>query len=415
MDSSEPQRDFARQVVQKLRDAGHQALWAGGCVRDELLGRPPKDYDVATSALPEQVRELFGRKRTLAIGASFGVISVLGGKQYDPIEVATFRSDGDYLDGRHPTEVTFTSAEEDAQRRDFTINGLFFDPLKQQLIDYVSGEQDLKVGVVRAIGDASARFAEDKLRMLRAVRFATTFDFSIDATTQAAIHSMATEVTVVSAERIGVELRKILQSAQRARGLELLRQTGLLKPLFPVLDELAQRDEAAWHNIITRLQALETESMPVAFAALFCDTPDAQGVIESGRSFRFTNKEIDRASWLVATLGVIRDADSLPWPRLQRVLAHEGAADLLKLAEATWGTDQPGVQVCRERLALPAEQLNPPLLITGDDLVAHGLRPGKHFGELLDYLRDLQLDGKLSSADEALVVADQWVRQNAPG
>ncbi len=414
MDNPDTQREFARQVVKKLRDAGHQALWAGGCVRDELLGRTPKDYDVATSALPEQVRELFGRKRTLAIGASFGVISVLGGKQREPIEVATFRSDGDYLDGRHPTEVTFTSAEEDAQRRDFTINGLFFDPLEQQLIDYVSGEQDLQAGVVRAIGDASARFAEDKLRMLRAVRFATTFRFSIDASTQAAIQSMAPEVTVVSAERIGVELSKILQSTQRARGLELLRDTGLLKSLFPMLDELAQRDEAAWRVLIARLEALETESMSVAFAALFCDTQDVQLVGEYGRGFRFTNKEIDRAGWLVEKLLVARDADRLPWPRLQRVLVHDGAADLLKLAEATWGNDHPGVRTCRERLAWPADQLDPTPLITGDDLVAHGLRPGKHFGELLDHLRDLQLEGKLDSADEALVVADQWVRQNAP-
>src|SRR6187431_2793035 len=165
-------REFAVEVVRRLREAGLQALWAGGCVRDQLMGQLPKDYDVATDAAPERVREIFGQRRTLAIGAAFGVITVLGPKGAGQIDVATFRRDAAYSDGRHPDAVTFTDAEHDAQRRDFTINGVFYDPLEDRVIDYVGGQEDLTRRVIRAIGDPLARIAEDKLRMLRAVRFA---------------------------------------------------------------------------------------------------------------------------------------------------------------------------------------------------------------------------------------------------
>ena len=379
MTSPTRQREFAEQVVQQLRAAGYEALWAGGCVRDELLGRTPKDYDVATSARPEQVRELFGKRRTLAIGAAFGVIAVMGGKELEPIEVATFRNDGAYLDGRRPSEVEFSTAEEDAQRRDFTINGLFFDPAEQRVIDYVGGEQDLEAGVVRAIGEAQARFTEDKLRMLRAVRFATTFGFAMDPMTLSSIQAMANEVTVVSAERIGVELRKILQHAERSHGLELLRETRLLQPLLPRLADLATRGEPEWKRLLDRLRTLETDSMPVAFAALFCDASEGQVVREAGRSFRFTNKEIDRSAWLVETLPFVAEASQLAWPQLQRILVHDGAGDLMLLAEAALGTEHAGAKRCREKLALPPEQLNPPLLVTGDDLVGHGFKARQAF------------------------------------
>jgi len=407
------QRDFATQVVQQLRGANHQALWAGGCVRDQLLGRTPKDYDVATSARPEQVRELFGQRRTLAIGAAFGVISVLGPRQLEPIEVATFRSDGAYIDGRHPTEVTFTTAEEDAQRRDFTINGLFYDPLAQQLIDYVGGEQDLEQGILRAIGDPAARLSEDKLRMLRAVRFATTFHFAIEATTLAAIRVMADEVKVVSAERIGSELRKVLEHPDRSHGLALLLETGLIKPLLPTWANLAAQDQASWLKLLARLQAIESDSLAVAFAALFLENPNPQQVKALGRSFRFTNKEIERAAWLVENLSSVDQAATLPWPRLQRVLVHAGADELLVLASACWGAEHQGVQTCHERIALPAEQFNPSPLLTGDDLVGHGLQPGKYFGELLDHIRDAQLDQKINSPSQAFKLVDQWIEHRS--
>ena len=412
MPISTPQRDFATQVVRQLRDAGHQALWAGGCVRDKLLRRTPKDYDVATSARPEQVRELFGHKRTLAIGAAFGVISILGGKGRDPIEVATFRSDGAYIDGRHPTEVTFTTAEEDAQRRDFTINGLFYDPLDEKLIDYVGGEQDLQKGVLRAIGDPLARFAEDKLRMLRAVRFATTFGFDIDKATLAAIQTMAAEVEVVSAERIGAELRKVLQHPNRSRGMLLLHETGLMNSLLPWLTEMADLIDLAWLDLLDQLDAIESDSLPVTFAAMFTGSDDLQFVRDQGRRFRFTNKEIDRMAWLVEKLAVIGEAASVAWPRLQRVLVHEGADELLTLATAMLGADHAGVQICRERLTWPTEKLNPQPLLSGDDLVAHGLRPGKYFGELLDNVRDAQLEEKINDRQQAIELVTQWLKDH---
>ena len=238
----ESSREFATDVVRQLRAAGYTALWAGGCVRDLLLGRGAEDYDVATSATPEQVRTLFGKRRTLAVGESFGVIIVLPpSKTAEPVEVATFRTEGVYLDGRRPTEVAFSTPEEDAQRRDFTINGMFYDPIQMQVLDYVGGEADLHRKVLRAIGDPHARMTEDKLRMLRAVRFAATLEFELDPTTRAAVQLMAPEMRVVSAERIAQELRKVLAHRTRVRGFQLLAETGLLEVLFPeVLPQTAE-------------------------------------------------------------------------------------------------------------------------------------------------------------------------------
>src|SRR3954470_5971345 len=219
-------REFAVDVARRLRESGHQALWAGGCVRDQLMAQMPKDYDVATDAVPDRVREVFGKRRTLPIGASFGVITVLGSQGAGQIDVATFRRDAAYSDGRHPDAVSFSDAEHDAQRRDFTINGLFFDPVEDRVIDFVGGQEDLARRVVRAIGDPLARIAEDKLRMLRAVRFAARFDFAIEDKTLAAIKQQARELIIVSAERVATELRLILTHPNRARGIELLAETG---------------------------------------------------------------------------------------------------------------------------------------------------------------------------------------------
>ena len=209
------QRDFAEEVVRKLQSAQFQAYWAGGCVRDQLLGRVPKDYDVATNAQPEQIREVFGRRRTLAIGAAFGVITVLGPKPAGQVDVATFRRDAHYSDGRHPDSVTFSSAEEDASRRDFTVKGLFFDPLSETVIDYVGGQEDLRGRVVRAIGDPQARLAEDKLRMLRAVRFAAVLDFQLDRATLEAITAMADQLPAVSPERIAARILPVTSSTSK--------------------------------------------------------------------------------------------------------------------------------------------------------------------------------------------------------
>ena len=204
------QRAFAVEVVRQLRAAGFEAVWAGGCVRDQLLGLNPKDYDVATNATPEQVREVFGRRKSIPVGAAFGVIAIVGPREAGVVEVATFRRDVGYSDGRRPDAVAFTTAEEDAQRRDFTINGLFYDPVDERVLDFVGGQADLKRGIVRAIGDARERFTEDKLRMLRAVRIAATFDFDIDPTTLAAVGSR-TAVADVGAPKRSVARRCRLQ------------------------------------------------------------------------------------------------------------------------------------------------------------------------------------------------------------
>src|SRR5262249_40690266 len=239
------QREFALEIAKKLRAAGFEALWAGGCVRDQLLGLTPKDYDVATSAKPDEIRDLFGRRRTLPIGASFGVITVLGPSDAGQIEVATFRKDAAYSDGRHPDSVTFTDAEHDAQRRDFTINGLFFDPVQEEVVDYVGGQADLKAHIIRAIGNPRLRLSEDKLRMLRAVRFAAPFNFTIDPDTLHAIQEMAPQINTVSAERIGAELRRMLVDPNRAAALALLRETKLLAEVLP---EVAALSDAGFNE-----------------------------------------------------------------------------------------------------------------------------------------------------------------------
>ena len=259
-------REFAIQVTQKLQSAGYTALWAGGCVRDQLVGKAPKDYDVATNATPEQVRELFGKKRTLAIGESFGVITVLGPKSADPIEVATFRRDTGYSDGRRPDAVEFTDAREDAIRRDFTINGMFFDPIKQEVIDYVGGQEDLQRRVVRAIGDPHERIAEDKLRMLRAIRFAAVFDFELHHDTLLAVQQHVQDIKVVSGERIGAELRRMFNHSNRAVAVRLLSQSKLLPEILPGGERFDNAQVLG--RAISFLERLPVVTFPVLFA--FC-------------------------------------------------------------------------------------------------------------------------------------------------
>lgn len=415
-----PQRDFALEIVRKLRAAGFEALWAGGCVRDQLLGMTPKDYDVATSATPDQIRDVFGHRRTLPIGAAFGVVTVLGPRAAGQIEVATFRTDAAYSDGRRPDSVAFTTAEHDAQRRDFTINGLFYDPLADLVVDYVHGQDDLDRHVIRAIGDPRLRLGEDKLRMLRAVRFAAMFDFQIEPATFQAIQQMAGEVTTVSAERIGMEIRRMLLDPRRATALQLLRDTDLLPHVLP---EIAALPPEAWQQTLERLANLNDPSLSLAMAALLCDVEESISPTDSplpaprssllapslGRRLKYTNKEIDRAAWLLQHLPVVRDARQLPWPRLQRILVHDGAAELLALFEAIAGPHDSALAYCRERLAWPAERLNPAPLLNGAALIGHGLKPGPNFAPLLELVRDAQLNGLINSRDEALALVDRLV------
>ena len=406
--SIEQHRKLAIHVVETLRAAGYEAYWAGGCVRDQLLGRTPKDYDVATSAAPDTVREVFGHKRTLAIGAAFGVISVLGPKPAGMIEVATFRKDATYSDGRHPDSVVFTNAEEDARRRDFTINALFYDPVEQSVIDYVDGRRDIEKGVIRAVGDANARIEEDKLRMLRAVRFAAVLRFELEAETLAAVTRHAAEISVVSAERIAEELRRMLIDSNRAQAVELLRETTLLHEVIPELDDID------WQATSQVLRALREPSFALALAALLAQLRSGQVVKAIARRLKLSNDETERTSWQVAKQGTCLTALALPWHQLQRILIEPGAAELVSLDEATAGgngADTVGIDLCRERLALPREQLNPPPLLSGDDLIGHNIPKGKIYRTLLDKVRDAQLDEEIRTREEALALVDRIVEE----
>jgi len=419
-------RQFAQYVVRKLRDAGYEALWAGGCVRDQLLGYEPSDYDVATSAKPDQVRHCFGRRRTLAIGASFGVITVRGRREQGQVEVATFRSDAQYSDGRHPDHVTFSNAREDAQRRDFTINGLFYDPLEKRVIDYVAGQQDLEAKVIRAIGEPAQRIAEDKLRMLRAVRFAATLDFHIDPATAEAVHRDASSLSVVSAERIAAELRKMLVHPNRARAVEMLHDLRLLAVILPestLLFEPPGRkrsDEchATWETTLGLLKRLARPTFRVALAALLWGIHvrigDPDSVTEICRRWRLSNAEQKGTAWMLAKQRFIRDASMTPWPFLQRTLIHEDVNELLELASAIAAQvdgDQRNIDYCHRKLQLPREQLDPPPLITGDDLQRAGWPAGPLFGRVLRRVRDAQLAEQIGTRDEAMQLAAKIFRQ----
>jgi poly(A) polymerase len=410
MVTPEEQRRFAADVVRRLRAAGFVAYWAGGCVRDQLLGRTPKDYDVATSATPEQIRLLFGRRRTLAIGAAFGVISVIGPKLAGLIEVATFRRDAAYSDGRHPDSVTFSSAEEDASRRDFTINGLFYDPVEGRVIDFVGGQQDLAERRVRAIGGARDRFDEDKLRMLRAVRFTAALDFTLDDDARAAIAEMSPQLQVVSRERIAMEMQRMLTDSNRAAGVRLLLETGLAAEVLP---EIVPRDDAerAWLDDTMGLLARLPDDVgfPPALAAVLPPRIDAAAARRVCRRWRLSNKETDCVGWLVQNRAAIDGAATMPWSKLQPLLVAEGIGDLLALAEAASPSGSAAAAHCRRLLAQPRETLDPTPLLTGDDLLANGIPSGPQYKMLLERIRAAQLDGEARTKSEALAMVRKWI------
>jgi tRNA nucleotidyltransferase/poly(A) polymerase len=406
-------RQFAAEVVRRLRDGGHQALWAGGCVRDRLLGLVPKDYDVATDAVPERVRELFGQRRTLPIGAAFGVITVLGPKGAGQIDVATFRRDAAYSDGRHPDAVHFSDAAHDAERRDFTINGLFFDPLAEKVIDYVEGLRDLERGVIRAIGDARERIAEDKLRMLRGVRFAARFGFTLEAGTRAAIREQAPELVIVSAERVAAELRMILVHNCRVRGVELLAETGLLDVVLPE-SRFLKTDVAAWRNTLAVLGALEEPSFAMALSALLRELhvadPSAKLPEVVFSRWKLSVDELTGVEKLLNEEPLVRSATSQPWPKLQRVLIAPRVDELLRYCEAVaiaLDSHTRAIDFCRAKLDLPSAELNPPPLITGEDLKALDIPAGPAYRELLDAVRDAQLDRQIATRAEAITLVQR--------
>jgi poly(A) polymerase len=406
----EIQRQFAVEVVRRLRGAGYIAYWAGGCVRDQLLGDTPHDYDVATNATPTDIRRLFGQQRTLAIGAAFGIITVLGPRGGGQIEVATFRRDAGYSDGRHPDSVVYSDAREDALRRDFTINGLFYDPLEDHVIDYVGGQADLTARLIRAIGDPRQRFAEDKLRLLRAVRFGATFGFILEEQTRNTIGEMASEVTVVSVERIAAELCRMLISPGRVVAVRLLLETGLASAVLPEVVPNDDPGRCRLENAMAVLDHLRQPSFSLALAALLHGSIDAQGAEGVCRRWKLPNRVTDRTVWLLAHRGALRGAETMRWSALQRLLISPGIEELLAWEEAVAAVEDreaTEVRYCREWLARPAEVLDPPALVGGDDLLRHGIAPGPVYRGLLARIRDAQLDGEVRTREEALALADR--------
>ncbi len=409
MINPEKQRRFAADIVRQLRDAGFETYWAGGCVRDRLLGIAPKDYDVATAATPDEIRRLFGRRRTLAIGAAFGVITVLGPKEAGPVEVATFRRDAQYSDGRHPDSVTFSSAEEDASRRDFTINGLFYDPIEEKVIDFVGGQEDLRRRVIRAIGQPRERIAEDRLRMLRAVRFAAGLDFEIDAETFRAVCEMAPGITAVSAERIAAEMSRMLVDEHRARAVRIIVETELAANVLP---EIVPEDDAGrkrLENATAMLDRLVAPGFPLALAVLLYDAVDPAGALHVCRRWRLSNRQTDRVVWLIEQREALAGARALPWSALQPILIADGIDDLIALHEVISAADPEDLSHCRTCLTQPREQLDPPPLLTGDDLLAHGIPAGPQYRVLLNRVRAAQLDEQIHTRAEALeLAAKEW-------
>jgi tRNA nucleotidyltransferase/poly(A) polymerase len=402
-----PEAEAAVAIVRKLVAAGHTALLAGGCVRDVLLGHPPQDYDVATSARPEHIVRLF--RATRLVGAQFGVVLVRKSRRW--VEVATFRWDGPYLDGRRPSKVVFSDAREDARRRDFTVNGMFFDPLAGQVIDYVGGQTDLKAGVIRAIGEPAARFEEDHLRLLRAVRFAARLDFPIEPRTFTALREHAAQLVGVAAERVRDELERMLSNANRSRAFDLLDQTGLLPFLWPGEAWSAEQVKAG-RKLVPRLPS--EARFELAFAALVLDRPDAE-IHEIARALTFSNDEREDVVWLVAHQTDLDDPATVPLAKLKRLMACRAFADLRQLALARWA-GEPAAAAWPEALqarlaAIPAQAVQPPPLVTGDDLTARGIPPGPVYKEVLDALYTRQLGEELLSREPALAALDELLRR----
>jgi len=404
-------RAFAVEVVKELRYQGYESLWAGGCVRDQLLNRVPTDYDVATSAPPDSVRKIFGHRRTIAVGAAFGVITVIGSKASGNVEVATYRSDAEYIDGRHPVGVTFCDAREDALRRDFTINGLFFDPVKGVVVDYVGGQQDLEKGIIRAIGDPDMRFGEDHLRMLRAVRFSANFGFPLESQTRNAIERLSKQLELVSPERLAAELRLMVSREGRGQALRLLAATGLVHPLF---GDQIDKTEAFWAIASDVLEKIHEPSLPVAMAIL-C-RGDIEAVVQMGNHLRLSNSENKLASWLVKALSVLSsknflpDYSGVPWSLLQPWLAHEWRFHLADLMAALSIIDyfpSENVEWVSNQVQRDDSELNPSYLLGGKDLLNIGVPAGPLVGHLLTQLRALQLDEKVTSREAAI----KWVEQ----
>lgn len=431
-------RTAALKVVQKLQAAGFQAVFAGGCVRDQLLGLTPKDYDVATSATPDEVIGLF--PDAVTVGAHFGVVLVK--VRGHAIEIATFRTDGSYADGRKPDSVTFATIEEDASRRDFTINGLFFDPSNEELLDFVGGQEDVKAGRLRAIGDAAERFAEDHLRLLRAIRFATRFGFEIDTETWEALKACSTHITRISPERIRDELDRIWVNENRVRGFDLLVESGLMEAILPEIMKLQGCEQPPqWHPegdvfVHTRmmLDMLPDEaSLPLVLSVLFHDIAKpatysfdkandrirfnghdrvgAEMTEKILRRLRYSNEIIEATVVAVANHMVFKDVQKMRVAKLKRFMARPTFEDELELHRVDCGSSHGMLDNHTFLIAkadeFASEPLIPKPLVSGHDLMGLGIASGPTMGKLLTEIQTRQLEGTLTSTEEAIA----WVKE----
>lgn len=428
-------RNAAVDVVKRLRNAGHDALFAGGCVRDLLMGREPSDFDVATSASPEKVLDLF--EKTIPVGISFGVVLVI--KDGINIEVATFRADGPYLDGRHPESVTFCDAEHDALRRDFTINAMFYDPVNDNTVDFTGGRRDIEAKLIRAVGDPRKRFAEDYLRMLRAVRFATVLDFSIDEETEEAVRDLASNITSISMERVKDEIEGIITSPGRADGIRLLDGLGLLGKILPELETLKGVKQSpvlhpegdVYEHTLLALKKLGEADFVSAMSVLLHDIgkPEAlrkQNVFHGHETFgaraaeaacrrlKLPNADTECICWAIAKHLIFKDARRMRESTLRRLLGHDCFNVLLNLhrADIMASTgDLSNYEFIRAKLKRYAgEPVLPPPLLRGDDLLALGVEQGPILGEILGEVSDAQLEERVADREEALALAKKLIK-----
>ena len=437
MESAISPRDKAIEIIKRLRERGYESYLAGGCVRDMLLGKSPQDFDITTNAKPEAIGEIF--PHTIPVGAQFGVMLVI--IDGDPFEVATFRHDGPYLDGRRPAHVRYGSLEEDVLRRDFTVNGMVFDPIEDRVIDFVGGRRDLARRTIRAIGNPWERFTEDRLRMLRAVRFGAALDFTIEEKTFAAIQESAEAVTRVSWERIGDEITRILTEGAAKRGFELLQSTGLLKVVLPEIEAMKGVEQSPdyhpegdvfTHTLLTlgHLDAATTETL--AYGCLMHDVGKPACIRRVGERLTFyghTEKGAEmaleilqrlkrsRATWervayLVRNHLRHTQAPNMRLSTLKRFLGEEGIDELLALTRIDALSSNGDLQYyrfCMDKLAeLKQEEIHPEPLLRGQDLIAMGFAPGPIFKHILREVEEAQLSGQLNSREDA----QEWVKRN---
>jgi len=446
-------REIARRIVRRLQSAGpvcvpvcvrtrtgrrertgrYEAYLAGGCVRDALRKKTPVDYDIATSAKPAEVARLF--KKTIPVGKAFGVMTVV--ENGINFEVTTFRTEGTYKDGRHPSSVKFSSLAEDAQRRDFTINGMFYDPMKRKFIDLVGGRADLKRHIIRTIGKPAERFAEDKLRVLRAVRFATELDFRLHPETRRAIQKHASGIKAVSAERIREELKKILLSPNRHKGIKLLDETGLLRRILPEVSRLkGVKQPPQFHpegdvyvHTLTCLKHLTPQaSWELSFATLLHDIGKPRTFMITDRirfhehervgkemsekicrRLKCSNAETEKVTYLIMNHMLFKDIKQMRVSTLKRLFSQPFYPELSELHRADrLASDldlKPHYYARRMYRKLSREILKPPPLINGYDLIKMKLKPGPLFGKILKAVEEAQLEKTIKTREEALVLA----------